>query len=54
MVMLVVLVNTLVDDALDQARDGQVHENQAGQQDQRHGRAFPIWFDKGEYFLDRV
>ncbi len=51
---LVVLVDALVDDPLDQARDGQVQEDQGGQQDQRQRGTFPIWFDKGENFLDRV
>ena len=46
------LFDALVDDALDQERDGQVHEDQRGQQNQRQGGASPVWFDKGEEFFN--
>ena len=39
--------NALIDDALDQAWDGQIHEDDQGEQDQRDGRSLPIRFYKG-------
>ena len=46
--------DALVDDALHQARDGQVHDNHGGQQHQRKGRLFPVRFEKAKEFGDLV
>ncbi len=49
---LVMCLNALVDDALDQERDRQVHDDQRGKQDQGNGGAPRVRFDEGKEFFD--
>ncbi len=52
--LLVVGCDALVNDALNQTRDGEVEEYQRGQQDQRRNGAFPVWTDKMEEFENLI
>jgi hypothetical protein len=52
--LLVVGRNPLIDDTLDQTRNGKIEEDQCGQKNQRHDRTFPVRADEMEEFENMV
>ena len=43
---------TVGDDALDQARDGKVHQDDKGEQYKRENTPLPVGLDEGKWFSD--